>query len=100
MAEFLQQLENTRLAQWVTSDSIFAFPTILLLHTFGMAIVAGLAAAVDLMILGFAPALPLAPMRKFFPTVWVAFWVNAITGTLLFLGDASTMANADFAVKM
>ena len=99
--EFLQQLESSRFSQWVTSDSILTFPTILLLHTYGMAILVGLAAGIDLRILGFARGLPLAPLQKFFPILWVAFWVNAITGTMLLVADATSKAtNPDFAVKM
>jgi hypothetical protein len=98
---FLQQLESSRFSQWVTSDSIFTFPTILLLHTYGMAVLVGLVGGIDLRILGFARGLPLAPLQKFFPIVWVAFWVNAITGTMLLVADASSKAtNLDFAVKM
>ena len=41
MMELLQQLESSRFSQWVTSDSILTFPTILLLHTYGMAILVG-----------------------------------------------------------
>ena len=38
---FLEQVEHTRFSQWVShSGSIWAFPTILLLHTYGMAILA------------------------------------------------------------
>jgi hypothetical protein len=97
----LQQLESTSFSQWVVSDSIFAFPTILLFHTYGMAILVGLIAGIDLRILGFAPRLPLAPMRKFFPILWTAFWINAISGTMLLMSDAtSKMTNPDFAVKM
>ena len=102
MTELLQQLESTGFAQWVTqSNSIYSFPTILLLHTYGMGILVGLVMGMDLRILGFAPALPLAPMKKFFPIVWVAFWINAVTGTMLLVADATTkMTNPDFAVKM
>jgi hypothetical protein len=99
--ELLQQLESTRFSQWVISDSILAFPTILLLHTCGMGILVGLLATIDLRILGFAPALPLAPLQKFFPMVWVAFWINALTGTMLLVADAtSKVPNPAFAVKM
>ena len=100
--DFLQQLESTRFSQWVTqSNSIFSFPSILLFHTYGMGILVGIVAGMDLRILGFAPALPLAPMKKLFPIVWVAFWINAITGTMLLIADATTkVANPDFAIKM
>ena len=56
--------------------------------------------AIDLRILGFAPAVPLAPLERFFPAVWTAFWINAVSGTLLVIGEATKLANLDFAVKM
>ena len=98
----LQAIENLGFSQWVKqSGSLWAFPGILLMHTYGMAILVGVIAGIDLKILGLVPALPLAPMRKFFPLVWVAFWINAITGTMLLMADATTkLTNPDFGVKM
>jgi hypothetical protein len=100
--EFLRLIEHSSFSQWVTgSSSVLAFPTILLLHTIGMGVVVGINAGIDLRILGLAPALPLAPMEKFFPFLWVGFWVNAFTGVILLAADATTkMANPDFYVKM
>ena len=100
--ELFAYLEQTGFSTWVReSRSLFAYPGVLLLHTCGMAVVVGLAAGIDLRILGFAPALPLAPMRRFLPLLWVAFAVNAATGTILLLADATTkLANPDFFVKM
>jgi hypothetical protein len=99
---FLSWLENTGFSTWVReSGSLWSFPGILLLHTYGMALVVGIIAGIDLRILGFAPALPLAPMQRFMPIMWVAFWVNAATGTILLVADATTkMTNPDFGVKM
>ena len=98
----LANLEQSGFSVWVReSRSLLAFPGILLLHTYGMALVVGIVFAIDLRILGFAPALPLAPIGKFLPTLWAAFWVNAVTGTILLVADATNkMANADFYVKM
>src|SRR2546425_12858614 len=102
MMDFLQSIEQSGFSRWVVeSSSIFAFPTILLLHTIGMGVVVGISAGIDLRILGLAPALPLAPMEKFFPLLWVGFGVNAVTGTILLAADATTkLTNADFYVKM
>jgi hypothetical protein len=102
MMEFLKTLENSAFSQWVTgSSSVFAFPSILLLHTIGMGVVVGISAGINLRILGLAPALKLAPMEKFFPLLWIGFFVNAITGTILLVADATTkMTNWDFYVKM
>src|SRR5262247_4397234 len=100
--EFLRFIEHSSFSQWVTgSSSVFAFPSILLLHTIGMGVVVGISAGIDLRILGLAPALPLAPMERFFPLLWVGFWVNAFTGVILLAADATTkMMNPDFYVKM
>jgi len=100
--DFYTRLEQSGFSVWVReSGSLMAFPGILLMHTYGMAILVGIVAAIDLRILGFAPAMPLAPIAKLFPLFWVAFWVNAITGTILLVADATTkMTNPDFGIKM
>src|SRR5438876_7430198 len=100
--DFLLRLEQLGFSEWIReSSSIFAFPSILLLHTIGMGVVVGISAGIDLRILGLAPALPLAPIEKFFPLLWVGFGVNAVTGTILLAADATTkLTNADFYVKM
>src|SRR4249919_1350500 len=100
--DVLMWLQHISVATWVReSTSLFSFPGILLLHTIGMALVVGIAAAIDFRILGFAPALPLAPMERFLPVLWTGFWVNAVTGAVLFSVDATAKAtNPDFWIKM
>src|SRR5215470_19043384 len=102
MMDFLLRIEQSNFSIWVvTSPSKLAFPTILLVHTIGMGVVVGINAGIDLRILGLAPALPLKPMERFFPILWVGFWVNAVTGTILLAADATTkLRSADFYVKM
>ena len=99
---FLQTIENLGFSQWVKqSGSLWAFPGILLMHTYGMAVLVGIIAGINLRILGLAPAIPLSPLRKLLPIVWLAFWVNAITGTMLLMADATTkLTNPDFGIKM
>src|SRR3954451_13954952 len=100
--DFLVYLEQSNFSIWVReSGSLWAFPGILLMHTYGMAVLVGIVVVIDLRILGFAPALPLAPIARFLPLLWLAFWVNAVTGTILLVADATTkMTNPDFFVKM
>jgi hypothetical protein len=100
--DFLKWLEDTGFSTWVReSPSIFAFPTILLLHTVGMALCVGISAGINFRILGFAPSLRLSPMNKLFPILWLGFWMNAITGTILVLQDATNkLTNLDFFIKM
>jgi hypothetical protein len=100
--EFLKSLEQLPLSVWVReSGSIWAFPTVLLLHTLGMAMVAGANAMIDIALLGFWPKMALRPLERLYPLMWVGLAVNAITGTLLLLQDASTkLINPDFYIKM
>ena len=102
MTDWLQQLEQTAFFAWVSGGgSLWGYPTILFLHTLGLATVAGMSAAICLRILGFAPGVALAPLARFFPLIWTAFGVTAASGTILLLADATTkLANPVFYVKM
>jgi hypothetical protein len=102
MMNVLQAIESSGFSQWVReSESLFAFAGILLVHTIGMGFVVGVNATIDLRILGFAPAVRLSALERFFPILWVGFWLNAITGTMLLAAAATNMlTNPDFYVKM
>ena len=58
--DLLAAIENTGLGTWVReSTSIWAYPTIIFMHSVGLTIIVGLNAAIDLRLLGVAPRLPL-----------------------------------------
>jgi hypothetical protein len=66
-----------------------------------MGIVAGLTAVIALRLLGMASAMPIKPLERLFPIVWWSFGINALTGTILLVADATTkLTNLDFYVKM
>jgi len=80
---------------------MFAFPFILILHAWGMGIIAGGNAAIDLRILGFAPRVPLSAMAKFYPVMWFGFVINAISGFLLLMGyPTKALTNPVFYLKL
>lgn len=84
-------LEGTALATWTReSPSIWAYPTILTLHTIGLGIVVGANAVVDFRLLGFGKRIPLSSLVPLFRITWWAFALNAATGVLLFMSDATT----------
>jgi len=99
---FLLWLESTALSQWIVgSPSMFAFPAILAVHAIGMGFAVGICLALDLRILGVAPGVRIAEMRRFVPIVWIAFWINAISGVLLLIGyPTKALTNPVFYLKL
>ena len=91
MMDLLQALEGSAFSTWVReSPSIWAYPTILTLHTVGLGVLVGANWIVDLRVLGFARAIPGSVLSRAFPMMWAGFWLNAATGALLFAGDPTT----------
>jgi hypothetical protein len=102
MDPFFIWLEATALSTWVReSPSDFAFPAILSLHTLGMGLVAGLNAAIALRILGIAPQVPFAEMKRFLPVMWFGFWLNAVSGVFLLIAyPTKALTNQVFYLKL
>ena len=102
MTEILVGMEGSGLATWVReSPSIWAYATILTLHSVGLGIVVGVSVIVDLRLLGRARALEAVDLSRLFPVIWWAFAVNALTGALLFAADATRKSTQPiFLVKL
>ena len=84
-------LEGTALATWTReSPSIWAYPTFLTLHTIGLGIVVGANAVIDFRLLGFAPRIRIISLTPLFRMILWGFVVNALTGVVLFMQDATT----------
>ena len=100
--QFLNWLEATAFSEWVrASPSLFAFPGILSAHTVGMGLAAGINAAIALRILGAAPNVPIAEMRRFLPAMWFGFWLNFVSGVVLLIGyPTKALTNPDFYLKL
>ena len=93
MTEFAAWLESSAVGVWTReSPSIWAYPTVLTLHTVGLGILVGANAVIDFRLLGFAPRLPIASLTPLYRFMWAGFAMNAITGAMLFAGDATTKA--------
>ena len=95
-------VEATPLSTWIReSTSVWAFPAILSLHTIGMGFAAGMNAAIDLRILGFAPSVPLLEMKKFLPVMWIGVWLSAVSGVLLLIAyPTKAFTNPVFYIKL
>jgi hypothetical protein len=98
---FLAFVEGSELSAWIRGESMLAFPTIITLHTICMGLLAGASAAIDLRILGAASGIPLAPLRRFYPLMWLALAVNAVTGVLMVIGyPTKQLTNPLFYIKL
>ena len=93
MESFLTWLQDLPLSIWVTeSDSIWGYPFMLFVHAVGMGLTAGLAFVVCLRLLGFGVTIPVSELRSLFKLYWLGFFLNLITGTILFMTDATGIA--------
>jgi hypothetical protein len=95
-------LENSGVGVWTReSPSIWAYPTVLTLHTIGLGVLVGANAIIDLRLLGFARRLPLPSLAPLYRFMWAGFTINAVTGVLLFTANATTKATQPvFYVKL
>jgi hypothetical protein len=80
---------------------VWAMPTVLTLHTTGMAVLVGASWVLDLRLLGINRNVPLTAYRWVFRAVAIGLFVNLITGVLLFMKNATTLGTAlPFLAKM
>jgi hypothetical protein len=95
MMGYLTALHDSAFSTWVReAETVWAFPTVLTLHTFGMMLLVGSAWVLDLRLLGVARTIPIGPLRPLFRFMWAAFWVNLVTGTVLFTADPERKATS------
>jgi hypothetical protein len=102
MLELLEAIESSAYPTFVReSPSLWAYTLVLSLHAMGLAVVVGLSTVVALRLLGVARGIPLAPLGRLFPVMYVGFWVNALSGLALLAANARGMlGNPLFYVKI
>jgi len=87
----LEFLEQTSLATFIReSESYLGFPTFLFLHTLGLSLVVGANALVAIRVLGLASSIPLQPLRRLFPFMWIGFLLTVLSGLGLGIAAATT----------
>ena len=100
--EFFNSIEQSGLSRWIRGGSdVFAFYLFLLFHAFGLALVVGGNAVVDLRILGVARDLPLKSLKWLFGMMWAGFWINAASGIFLLIAyPTKAFTNPVFYAKL
>jgi hypothetical protein len=99
---FLEWIEQTGFSVWVReSGTVWSYPSILFLHTMGLGFLVGPSTAICMRICGFAPAVSLAPMERFYPVMWAGFWINVASGLAILMTEATTkMISPVFYIKL
>jgi len=100
--ELIELIQNSAFATFIReSPSLLGYTAVLSLHAMGLAVVVGINGAIALRLLGVAPEIPLAPLVKLFPVMYIGFWVNALSGLALLSANASSMlVNIMFYIKL
>src|SRR5688572_22146461 len=98
----LEAIENSAYAVSLReSPSIFAYTSILSLHAIGLAIIVGINYLIAFRLLGFVPAIQLAPLRKLFFWMYVGFTINLFSGASLLAANLSNdLGNWLFIAKL
>lgn len=99
---FFRSLQNSAFTEWfLGSDSIWTYPTVLTLHTVGMAILVGASFVIHLRVLQVAAAIPLRRLLPLYRFIWIGFAVNLLSGLILFVTEAADrVVDPVFYVKM
>ena len=99
---FLRAIEESPISTWIRdSPSPFAYWFILTIHAIGMGVLVGASTVLDLRLLGVAPDVPIAPLRRLYPIMWVGFWIQVASGLLLVIAfPTKALTNPVFYTKL
>jgi len=90
---FFRALQDSAFTDWfLGSDSIWTYPTVLTLHTVGMAMLVGASVVVALRMLNVGGAIPLARLLPLYRIIWLGFVINLMSGLVLFVTEAADRA--------
>ena len=96
----LSGIAESALAVWV-GESTWGFPISLVLHAFGMGLLAGGNLAMALRLLGAAPAIPLIGLLRLYPVLWGSAGLSLVSGVMLLSAyPAKALTNGVFYFKL
>jgi hypothetical protein len=100
--DIFRAIEASGISVWIReADSLFAYWFILSWHCIGMGLALGASVLIDLRILGVAPDMPMAPLKKLYKYIWIGFWIQVVSGLLLLVAyPTKAFTNPDFYLKL
>lgn len=97
---FLLWIEESGLGVFIR-ESLWGYPIVLSSHAVGMATVMGVVIALNLRVLGYAKGLSIEAFDKIFIVGWAGFYLNLISGLILFTGSSTTYTfQSSFQIKL
>lgn len=99
---FFRSLQDSAFTDWfLGSESLWAYPTVLTLHTIGLAMLVGASLIIHLRMLGVSAAFPIERLATLYRIIWAGFVVNLASGLVLFVTSAADRATDPvFGVKL
>lgn len=85
----LDWMEQSGIGVWV-STSPAGYYIMLAFHSVGLAMLVGVVTIIDLRLLGVFP-IPAASLQRLLRFAWWGFWINAVSGVLVFFSEANKM---------
>ena len=87
---FFRSLQDSAFTDWfLGSESIWTYPTVLTLHTVGMAMLVGASIVIHLRALQVGAAIPFPRLRLLYRFIWIGFAINLLSGLVLFATEAA-----------
>lgn len=87
---FFRSMQDSAFTDWfLGSESIWAYPSVLTLHTVGLAVLVGASVVLHLRILGTGSSIPLSRFGPLCSFIWPAFYLNLASGLALFVTQAA-----------
>lgn len=100
MQALIDFLNSTAINAYI-QNTAWVWPTMEMVHFAGLCLLLGSLLIIDLSVIGFARDIPLKLVDKFIIATLIGFTLNAITGTLFFIGDPDRYAvNIAFRIKI
>ena len=97
---FLAWLEQTGFSVWLR-ESDWGHPIVLCFHAVGMGLVVGISFMFCARVLGYSKNIPLDAFDRLFHLAWFGFWMNAVSGVVLFSGSPRRLLETPaFVIKM
>jgi hypothetical protein len=91
MASYFEWLQDLPFSMWIAgSESLWSFPFVLFMHAIGMGLSVGSAFVICLRLVGVGRPLPVSSLRVLFKIFWGGFFLNLVTGSILFAAHATT----------